>query len=286
MVGILACFVLGSWVAENYGWRTSFMIAGPPGILLAIAIALWAQDPPRAPLPPAASGALASRNSFLMVWRNKPLVWQLVASSTATFVNTGMITWLPNFFIRSHGLSVPQVGLYFGPTLAIGMLVGMLAGGWVGNRLATRSLVNLLWFTVAVLLAIIPVYLLIFWTASLPLALTATFLGTALSVFYVGAQAAAWQVVCHPRARGSAAGMHSFVNTMIGGGAMPWLVGRLSDHWRPEFGDANALRYALMLSLSVVVLGALLFIHAARRFPRNLTLESSLETHGPENSAA
>jgi predicted MFS family arabinose efflux permease len=282
MFGILACFLLGSWVAEQYGWRASFLIAGPPGVILAIAIAIWARDPPRAPLPAAAPGQTSSRNSFLMVWRNKPLVWQLVASSTATFVNTGMITWFPNFFIRSHGLSIQQVGIYFGPTLAIGMLVGMLAGGWVGNRLAARALDQLLWFTVWVLIAIVPVYLFIFWTASLALALVATFLGTALSVFYVGAQAAAWQAVCHPRARGSASGVHSFVNTLIGGGALPWLVGRLSDHWKPEYGDAGALRYALMTSLSVILLAAALFMYAAYRFPKNLTLEAN----GTENSAA
>jgi predicted MFS family arabinose efflux permease len=275
MLGILACFLLGSWVAEQYGWRTSFLIAGPPGVLLAIAIALWAQEPPRAALPVALPGQAESRNSFLLVWRNKPLVWQLVASATATFVNTGIITWFPNFFIRSHGLSIKQVGLFFGPTLAIGMLVGMLAGGWVGNRLATRSLPSLLWFTATILLVIVPVYLFIFWTSSLPLALAATFIGTALSVFYVGAQAAAWQTVCHPRARASAAGMHSFVNTLIGGGALPWLVGVLSDRWNPVYGETNGLRYALMCSMAIVVLAAALFMHAARVFPKNLNVDNT-----------
>jgi predicted MFS family arabinose efflux permease len=282
MFGILACFLLGSWVAEQYGWRASFLIAGPPGVLLAVAIAIWAQDPPRAALPPAGPGRASSRNSFLLVWRNKPLVWQLVASATATFVNTGIITWLPNFFIRSHGLSIKQVGFFFGPTLAIGMLVGMLAGGWVGNRLASRSLPSLLWFTAAVLLAVVPVYLFIFWTSSLLLALTATFIGTALSVFYVGAQAAAWQSVCHPRARSSAAGVHSFVNTLIGGAMLPWLVGRLSDRWTPMVGEQNGLRYALMVSMTIALLAAALFVHAARVFPKNLVLDSN----GPTNSTA
>jgi predicted MFS family arabinose efflux permease len=281
MLGILACFLLGSWVAEQYGWRASFMIAGPPGIVLAVVIYFWAQEPPRGDLPTALAGKAESRNSFLLVWHNKPLVWQLLASSTATFVNTGIITWLPNFFIRSHGLSIKQVGLFFGPTLAIGMLVGMLAGGWVGNRLAARSVPNLLWFTAAVLLAIVPVYLFIFWVPSLPWALTATFFGTALSVFYVGAQAAAWQAICHPRARASAAGVHSFTNTLIGGGALPWLVGLLSQQWNPVYGEAYGLRYALMASLAIVLLASALFMYAARIFPRNLEQDS----YGASNPA-
>jgi hypothetical protein len=39
MVGILACFLLGTWLATRFGWRAAFLVAGPPGVIVALLIA-------------------------------------------------------------------------------------------------------------------------------------------------------------------------------------------------------------------------------------------------------
>jgi MFS family permease len=263
MVGILACFVIGTWVASRYGWRASFLVAGPPGVVLAIVMFMFGYEPAREQAPQQFQHADRRQSPFRLVVQNRALLWLLVGGAVATFINLGVVQWLPNFFIRSHGLSVAQVGVIFGPVLAAGMTAGMLLGGWLGNRFAARSVVHLIWVSISTMLAIIPLYVVMFLAPSLPIALAATFVGTAASVIYAPSYNAAWQTICHPRARGSAAGISSFANALIGGALCTFLVGWLSDAWLPHFGS-NSLRYALIASMSFCVIAAALFVHAAR----------------------
>src|SRR5271156_7021510 len=58
MIGILATFLLGSWLAGHYGWRTAFFAAGPPGLLLALLIAVFANEPAREKAAIGCSGAV------------------------------------------------------------------------------------------------------------------------------------------------------------------------------------------------------------------------------------
>jgi predicted MFS family arabinose efflux permease len=267
LVGILACFVLGTWVATHYGWRSSFFVAGPPGLILALLVAWLAREPARElarePVTTLATGKATDKSSFLLVWHNRPLVWLLAGSAIATFVNVGVVQWLPNFFIRSHQLSLQQVGLYFGPVLSLGMTAGMLFGGWLGNRMAAHSVTGLIWFSAATMLAIIPVYLLIFWLPSLTAALVATFIGTALSVVYSPSFSGAWQTLCDPRARGTAGGVASFANAILGGALCSFFIGSLSDYWAPTLGQ-ESLRYALMVGMSFSLIAAVCMIRSAQ----------------------
>ncbi|MET0984569.1 MAG: MFS transporter [Steroidobacteraceae bacterium] len=268
MVGILACFVLGTWVAGHYGWRAAFLVAGPPGVVLALLIAVFGREPAREQVPQQARASTAHHSSFRLVVQDRALLWLLAGGAVATFINMGVVQWLPNFFMRSHNLSVAQVGVFFGPVLAAGMTAGMLLGGWLGNRVAERSVVNLIWLSIATMLAIIPLYVLMLLVPSLPIALAATFVGTAASVIYAPSYNAAWQTICHPRARGTAAGISGCANALIGGALCTFVVGLMSDAWSPAFGK-DSLRYALIASMSFCIIAAALFMHAARLVARS-----------------
>ncbi len=263
MIGILACFLLGTWAATRFGWRAAFFVAGPPGILVALLIALAFREPVREAPARTTSLDTRQRSSFSLVWRNRPLRWLLTAGAVGTFISIGMVQWLPIFFLRSHGLSLQQVGLYFGPVLATGMTAGLLLGGWLGNHVASKSVTDLIWISAWTMIALVPVYLLIFWVPSLPFALAITFAGTTLSVLYAPAYNAAWQTICDPGARGTAAGLSSFANAIIGGAGCTFLVGMLSDWWAPALGK-DSLRYALTAGMTFCLIAAALFMHAAR----------------------
>lgn len=271
-VGILGCFVVGSWAAANFGWRSAFLLAGPPGLVLSWLIHRYTREPARevvASAAGAAAGTVADQSSFAMVWNNRPLRMVLFGGAISTFVNISVVQWLPNFFIRSHGLSLQQVGLFFGPVLAAGMTVGMLTGGWLGNRVAARSLTALIWVSAATMIAVVPIYLTIFWLPSLAGALFATFIGTAISVVYSPCFSAAWQTLCDPRARATAAGLASFANAMLGGALCHFIVGWLSDRWAPQFGK-ESLRYALMATMVIPLISAALFLRAGQLAGRKL----------------
>jgi sugar phosphate permease len=175
----------------------------------------------------------------------------------------GVLQWLPNFFIRSHQLSIQQIGLYFGPVLATGMTVGLLLGGVIGNRLAARSVTLLIWLCAATMVALVPLYLLIFWLPSLVAALAATFVGTTASVIYAPSVTAAWQTLCDPQARGTAAGVSSFAKSLIGSAGCSYFVGTVSDWLAPQLG-AESLRYALTAGMGFCFVAAALFVFSAR----------------------
>lgn len=262
MGGILACFLLGTWAATHYGWRAAFFVAGPPGLLLSLLVLRFAKEPVRE-TPITRNSAGLSQSSFGLVLRNRPLRWLLLAGSIATYVNMSVLTWLPMFFARSHGLSIQQVGWFFGPVLAAGMATGLLLGGVIGNRIAARSFYGLFSISGWSMFVLIPIYMMIFWLPSLVAALVATFIGTALSVVYAPSYNTAYQTICDARARGTAVGLSSFANAMIGGALCSFLVGALSDYLAPTLGK-ESLRYALTGGMSFCLISGSLFFVSAR----------------------
>lgn len=265
MAGILGTFIIGTWVAQTYGWRTAFLVAGPPGILLAIAVAFLFKEPvreKRATTDEAAHEVGAS--PFKLFIRNKPLPWLVAAGAISSYGNIGIVqTWLPIYFIRSHELTPFEVGQFFGPVLAGGMTVGMLSGGWIGNKIAAKSALELIRYCTLFVFAMIPLYLAALLLDSLAAALVLTFIATAVSVVYSPSFTSATQTITHPRARGTVAGISSFLNAVLGGAVCAFIVGVLSDLWAPRFG-ADSLRYALLASMTFIVAGALLFMQAHR----------------------
>lgn len=259
MAGVLLAWTAGGWIAATYGWRFAFMVAGPPGLALA-ALILWkGQEPPRerpSGRPPAMAG-------FREIWRNRPLVWLLGAGSLLTFVNIGLINQLGSFFIRSHGMSIREVGLIFGPVLAAGSACGLIGGGWIGNRLARHGVDALIRFSTWNAFALFPIYLVILTTSRVDLALLATFVGTACSVLYSPCFSAAYQSVSAPHIRATAAGVSGFANAVIGGALTTYLVGVLSDHWKPAYGK-ESLGYAMMVGLVTCLLAGAMFVRARR----------------------
>lgn len=261
MIGVLLAWMLGGWISEHYGWRYAFYIAGPPGIVLAILIARLKVNAPREA---AASGETARRGStFRELFHNAPFMWLIGGSSLLTFVSIGLVGMVGSFFVRSHGMSISEIGFIFGPVMAAGMACGLIGGGWIGNHLARRGVRTLIGFTAWIAFALFPVYLALLFAPSKELALAAMFVGSLLSTFYSPSHSASYQAVCAPHTRATAAGIHGFSNALIGGGLTPFLVGALSDYWRPLFG-ADSLRYAMMVGLLSFLIAGLMFIGARR----------------------
>jgi len=276
-LGILACFLAGAWLATRYGWRLAFFVAGPPGVLLAALIALFLREPLREASAEVGAAKGGGLSYFRLVWDNRPLRWLLIAGALAGFISVGMLQWLPIFFLRSHHLTLSQLARYFGPVLTLGMISGLLLGGWIGNRVAARSIAALTRVPILIMIGVVPVYLLVFWLSSLAAAFAATLLGTTLSVLYAPSYNAAWQAICDPRARGTAAGISAFATMMIGGSACTYFIGALSDWLKPMLG-AESLRYALSAAMSFCLIAAALFAYSSRL--TNEHMQAVLTAHG------
>lgn len=267
MVGIFLAWVAGGWVAANFGWRYAFFLAGPPGLVLALLVFWLVKEPPREAPRPAAARAAGEVSTFRQVLGHPPLMWVIWAGAILTFVNVGLVGQLGSFFIRSHDMTVQEVGLIFGPIMAVGMALGMFVGGWLGNRLAQRGVGALVKFSSLNAFLMFPLYMLIFLAPSKELALAATFAGTFASILYSPSFSAAYQELSPPAARATAAGISGALNAIIGGALTTFLVGALSDHWALLLGR-DSLRYAMMVGMVSCLISGVMFIRAHRLIVR------------------
>jgi hypothetical protein len=91
------------------------------------------------------------------------------------------------------------------------------------------------------------------------------------------------QGLARPRMRAMAAAIHLIAVSMIGGSLGPWLVGRLNDTLRPEYGDAG-IRYSL---LAVITLGSVVagLLYLATSIPLRRDLAAAQEGEGAPGSS-
>jgi predicted MFS family arabinose efflux permease len=134
-VGSFVGFLAGGAIAEAWGWRAAFVAAGLPGLLLAALVYLKVPDArASAPSPPRTSAFTAD---LVGVLRRSRMPGLVVAVSAAMLVMYAVGAWLPAFFIRAHGLSTAEMGLY--GALATGVCGGLgTAAGMLCDRFAGR----------------------------------------------------------------------------------------------------------------------------------------------------
>lgn len=286
-LGGLLGMVLGGIILDHYGWRTAFLVAGVPGVALALLIWVTLRDPKRDNSRPAAIDPdppvpwrdalreMAGKRAFLLIW---------VGGAATTFVNYSQSAFIASFFFRAHADGLAGLAAGSGATIGIALgaagllgvalgiskgltgIVGTLIGGRMGDRPGDAS--YMAHVTVPAVFTLLRVPLII--AAVLVQDVMLSFLllaahGFAMGVAGVGGYAAV-QGLVRPRVRATAAAVYMFGLNMIGLGFGPLLVGVLSDTLAAGgMSEADGLRWALIWS-SLLLLVAAALKWAARRY--------------------
>lgn len=252
-LGIMIAYLAGGWVAQNIGWREAFFMVGLPGLLLAIVVRFTVQEPPRG----MSEGKIDSghRPGVVTVARHllrrKSFIHLAIGSGLASFGGYAVISFFPSFMIRTHGMSLAEVGLYLGLILGIAGGLGFAGGGYVADKVATRQRKYSLWLvSVATMFAwlfVFPIYLLdnAYWV------LAAFVMPAIFSNFYLATTFAQVQGLVGLRMRAVASALLLFLLNIIGLGLGPMSTGILSDLLRESFGD-DSLRYSLLIIGAVI----------------------------------
>ncbi len=149
-VGSALGYMIGSAMAVHFGWRSAFLWAGAPGLLMAFGLLLLREpergasepaDGRRAPAAPAdGAGPLRSMARAYLRLRDHPDYLLVVAGYVAqTFAMGAFAYWGPTFLVRAHGFSVGQAGLFFGGALVVTGITATLLGGAAATALHRRS---------------------------------------------------------------------------------------------------------------------------------------------------
>lgn len=271
-IGSLAGLMLAGYLADTIGWRKTFFLFASPGLVIALLIALTIKEPVRGTFElnrEQASKAPPLGEALRTIFRNRTFLFIVFAFSATTFGLTGIGYWMPSFIVRSYGMSLTEVGLYYGSFSGIGFIAGIIVSAIVSPRLlkADRSWEMRLPGLVNIVVAVL--YFTMFTLVSSP---NVVFVLAALCSFCLGVTAgpasAAIQSTVSSRIRGVAIAITMFVSSLIGQGVAPWLIGFFSDQLKPSYGE-QSLRIALGLSPIVFLVGAVLYLLGVKRFNEN-----------------
>jgi MFS family permease len=273
-LGTLAGMAMGGLVADAYGWRVAFMVAGAPGVLFAL-IAAFTLVEPRRQLAADIAARAASKISFgaaLAVLATKKTFWLVaLAASIKAFVGYGHAPFTASFFFRVHGVEVAELAARFGLKsagflgLALGLIggtagvIGAWFGGILADRLGAKDLRAYVIVPAIASLITIPFYILAVSVGSPMAAIGILTIPVLLGTLWYGPVYATAQSIVDPHMRATASAVLLLIINLIGLGLGPVAVGALSDLLAGPggLGEAQGVRWALILStlLGLVAFG-------------------------------
>lgn len=276
-LGGLFGMVLGGLIGDAWGWRTAFLVAGAPGVMMAIIAALTLREPRRQMLAADLAARRAAAPSLREAWtelRSKRAFW-LIAFGAAikAFIGYGAASFLGPFFFRNHADSLADMADGFGLGVAgflgvaLGVILGLTGavGTWLGGFLADKHGAKDLraYMSIpAVSTALgIPFYLVGLTADDTTLALLMLAFPPVLNTLWYGPGYAAVQGLVRPQTRATATAVLLLIINLVGLGLGPLGVGIISDLLSGPFGlgKAEGVRWSLVLFTLFGLLASTLF---------------------------
>jgi MFS family permease len=259
---------MGGWVNELYGWRLVFILAGAPGILLALLMRMTVQEPPRRVSTSSDGSGRASLPLVLStLWRRRSLRHLMIGQALANIVVTSM-SWISVLFIRQHGMSTGELGSWFAVTDVVGGMGGIWLSGFLVSRYGAKDagMKARLMAYAAVLAA--PLAIFVLWCPFKHAALLGFLLLNVPVLFFIAPTYALVQDLVGANMRATMAAVFTLTQMLAGGVIGTQLVGLLSDALAPIAGNSTlSLRWGMAIG-SMLTLGAALNFWLAARFVR------------------
>lgn len=266
-IGSALGLFFGGWLAESLDWRTAFVIIGLAGLPVAWLIWRFVPDPPRPQAPGDAPDATFAE--VFAILARKPSFWFLsFGAASGSICGYGLGFWLPSFFNTNLGLSLSDLGMYFGSIVLIGGAAGIFFGGWLADRLGSGRVGAYAAIPAVAFLITAPAYAAALFSPSLGLGWFLFLLPYALSLVWLGPVIAAVQNLVGPSARATASATFLLINNLIGIGFGTFIFGFMSDSMAEAYGT-ESLRYSILYGLGFYLVGALMFFLASTRLKKD-----------------
>lgn len=265
-LGILTGALLGGIVAARFGWRTSFVVAGIPGLLLA-PLVLTIRDP----AVPCSATTIPPLRAALAALARVPALRHLTAGIVvASFAGYALVGFLPTLLMRRFGLDIAQAGLATGLITGIGGGLGTFLGGWLVGRLQPRdprwiSRVPALGLAIAA-----PLFAAAFLSAHVGTAIALAFAASIGQFLYLGPTYGTAQTLVPPTMRATTSAAILLLVNLVGLGLGPPLLGAASDALMSGRSDGAALGVAMAGFAALFLLAAWHYARAARTISADL----------------
>lgn len=284
-LGGLLGMAFGGMVADAYGWRTAFFLAGAPGIAFALLAFFTLKDPRYTGVVPKPDPKkqVTIRQTLTVLWSKPSFFFTIGGVTIKAFISIGYALFMASFFLRNHteevarfagaiGLeSIGFLGLTIGLMSGVFGAVGMWLGGQLSDRFAGNDARRNMYICMVAAVAFIPPFTAAMLVDSLGIALVFMAISSLLSNLHYGPAISSMLSVAPANMRAPASAIQLFIANLIGLGLGPLAVGALSDALAVSLGAADGLRWALIIASSLGVFAAASFWMSAR------TLRADLE---------
>ncbi len=257
-------------------WQVAFLVAGLPGLPLAV-LMLTVKEPLRRGVLLDAAALSAGRPQTLTLRQAVRFVvrrWRCYAAITVpacllTMLSYAFTAWIPAYFIRVHGWEAGQAGVLFGVCILVTGVAATLSGGalcsiWLARGRQAAYLQVLLLAAIALLpLTTTATLFSNQWVALAALAVTNFFAAS-----WGGPVAAGLQALTPNQMRGQVSALYLFAVNITGLALGPLLVGILTDYY---FDAPADLKYSMAVSGALLAPPAIaLLLLGQRAFRRGV----------------
>ncbi|HJW33737.1 MAG TPA: MFS transporter [Holophagaceae bacterium] len=255
-VGSAFGYGLGGLVAQHWGWRAAFMVAGLPGLIFAVRMMLL-PDPVRGGMDQTKDLAadLTFGERLGAIFRNR--VWLACTGSYVayTFAMGALSHWGPTLLQRKFAVSTGQAGTVFGGIAVITGIVGTFLGGSLTSRLQKRFPDAGVWISGLTLLAAGPVVGLALGAGNLNLVYALFFAGMLL-LFINTSPVNALTVSSLPASvRATGVAINVLLIHLLGDAISPEWVGHRSEALHGlGLGTGEALGRAMLIAVPAILL--------------------------------
>jgi MFS transporter, Spinster family, sphingosine-1-phosphate transporter len=260
---------VGAAVARAATWHTAFLMAGAPGLVLAL-IALGLPDPLRGMSEGVEPQRLRlherigpSRADYIDLMVNSSYTYSVFGLSFSMFAIGGLVFWLPTFLMVVHDLPASSVSSWLGVTVPAAMVLGMVIGGWLADRYARIAPRALFLVPGTAMLGSIPFLLLAVYSRNEAAIYLGVFTAIALMFTNAGPCYAIIANVVMPNMRAVAFAVAIAATHLLGDIWSPPLMGWVAE----TFGQADSM--ATPFGQALAALGALPMAQAGHD-PENL----------------
>ncbi len=277
-LGTFLGFLIGGYVNQWWGWRTAFVVAGAPGVLMVLVLKLTVKEPVRGRVDGLEEAAkttpsLGATLKTLFGRRSYPLI--VVAATCSVGITFVAGAWLPPLFIRLHGFSSAQIGGWLALFTGAGGGLGSFFGGWLADRLKKRTELAEIYVPMIGALLTFPSLLVATLARDSAVALVGVACLFAFAFWWIGPTSSMIHRVVPVRSRALAIGFMLFFSNITALAFGPPLIGWVSDTLNPTYGP-DALRYGLGGASIALLFSAAFYLWAARFYKADVAENSGI----------
>lgn len=261
---------VGGIIGPRHGWQEALFVLGFAGLLPGIAL-FGLDEPPRGP-----------RSDVVPIFRilSVPAFLAMITAGICiTFASVSLLSWGVDFAVSYKDFSVRDASVLLSLTTLLSLILGVLCGGVVADKLQRRFPYGRLIAIGMALLFATPFLLFAILSDDKRVVLWGLFIAGFFMSWYHGPVTAVIHDLMPRRAHSTSIGLYMFFTQLVGG-LGPKIVGKISD--------LRDLQVGLEIAVAVLVCGALLMllvIHFIRRDGlRHPQLEAFHVEHSPEMS--